>query len=370
MNQTSNKTKVLLSSPFGGKVGGIQRWTSHILKYYDNHRTDVELKQFYPTSKHGVYQNTSLIVRLYLGATKYIPYLRGLKKELSLKKYDVVHFVSSASISLIRDIFSLRIARRRGVKTIIHFHFGRIPELYDKQNWEQKLLHRVINLADKVVVIDESSYDTLSKQGYNNIELLPNPLTPQVADIIRENNHIEKEERKIVFAGHVVRTKGVFELVEACKEIKDIKLKMIGYVTDDIKAEIIEVAGENNESWLEIAGEQTFENTIKEMLSAGVFVLPTYTEGFPNVIIESMACACPIVTTDVGAIPEMLDIINGYKHGVCVEPKNVDALREAILKMLDDREYALECGRNAQKRVNDLYSMPKVWSQLETIWLS
>ena len=143
---------------------------------------------------------------------------------------------------------------------------------------------------------------------------------------------------------------------------------MIGYETDDIKEKIIEEAGEDNESWLEIAGEQSFENTIKEMISAAVFVLPTYTEGFPNVIIESMACGCPIVTTCVGAIPEMLDIENGNNYGICVEPKNVKALKESIQKMLNNREYALECGKNAQRRVNELYSMSKVWSQLEAIW--
>ena len=370
MNQTSNKTKVLLSSPFGGKVGGIQRWTSHILKYYDNHRTDVELKQFYPTSKHGVYQNTSLMARLYLGTTKYIPYLRGLKKELSLKKYDVVHFVSSASISLVRDILALIIANKKGAKTLIHFRFGRIPEIYNKRNWEYKLLDRVIRLADKAVVIDMASYNTLENEGYKNIELLPNPLTPQVEDIINENTDIKREDRKIVFAGHIVRTKGVFELVEACRDIEDISLKMIGYVTEEIKNELFALAGDNHQKWLNIAGEQTFENTIKEMLTAGVFVLPTYTEGFPNVIIESMACACPIVTTDVGAIPEMLDIENGYNNGLCVKPKDVTALKDALLKMLDDRDYAVKCGVNAQQRVNDLYSMSKVWSQLKTIWLS
>ena len=81
-----------------------------------------------------------------------------------------------------------------------------------------------------------------------------------------------------------------------------------------------------------------------------------------------MACACPIVTTRVGAIPEMLDIAQGDNYGLCVEPKNVAQLKTAIEKMLDDRVYALQSGANAQQRVNALYSMPSVWKQLEDIW--
>ena len=105
------------------------------------------------------------------------------------------------------------------------------------------------------------------------------------------------------------------------------------------------------------------------MLSSGVFVLPTYSEGFPNVIIESMACACPIVTTSVGAIPEMLDIENGENYGLCVEPKNVEQLKDAIIRMLDNKDFASHCGINAQKRVNEMYSMTKVWQQMEQIWM-
>src|SRR5690606_37655242 len=149
-----------------------------------------------------------------------------------------------------------------------------------------------------------------------------------------------------------------------------IQLKIIGAITDDTKHELLRLAGENNSQWLEIKGELNYENTIKEMLSAGVFVLPTYTEGFPNVIIESMACGCPIVTTNVGAIPEMLEIVNGFNIGICVQPKNITALKLAIETMLNNREYALQCGLNAQKRVKNLYSMSSIWKELEATWRS
>lgn len=363
----SGKLNVLLSSPYGVNVGGIARWTGHILNFNKKNDTNVVLTQYYPDIR-GAYQDTPILTRLYIGITSYIPYLYGLRMAIKNNQYDVVHFVSSASISLIRDIISLKIARKNEVYTLVHFRFGRIPELFEARNWEQKLLDRVIRLTNKVVVIDKKSFLTLQKEGYDNVELLPNPLATRVLEVIDQYDNILKDDRKIVFAGHVIKTKGVFELIESCKTIANIKLKIIGNVTENMRKELVSLAGKGCENWMEITGELTLEDTIKEMLSAGVFVLPTYTEGFPNVILESMACGCPIVTTNVGAIPEMLDIENGNNYGICVEPKDIFNLKIGIEKMLNDREYALNCGMNAQKRVNELYSIEKVWEQLECLW--
>jgi glycosyltransferase involved in cell wall biosynthesis len=58
-----------------------------------------------------------------------------------------------------------------------------------------------------------------------------------------------------------------------------------------------------------------------------IFVLPTYTEGFPNVILECMASGCPIITTPVGAIPDMLQFGSTQACGACVDVKDVQGLK-------------------------------------------
>ena len=358
--------RILFCSPIK-IVGGISRWTAHILNYYtENASKDIELVQYYSETKSNFSKKKNLLGRIYDGALGYWPMCREIKQILKKQQFDLIHLCTSASLSLLKDIVILKIAKKYGVRSVLHFHFGRIPQIFETQNWEYKLLRRVLGLADRVIVIDQRSYDTLLNAGYRHIENLPNPLTPAVANII-EQNTIEVEARKIVFAGHVVPAKGVFELVRACKQIPNIKVNLLGSVTDEIKTQLEEEAGANHQ-WLNIMGEQPFETTIKEMMSTGAFVLPTYTEGFPNVIIESMACGCPIVTTDVGAIPEMLDIEHGANYGICVKPRQVKELREAIEKMLNDRTYALRCGMNAQNRVRELYSMPQVWNKMVDIW--
>lgn len=367
LNSMARKTKVLLCSPSNIINCGISRWTNHILKHYEKIESHIELDYFYPILK-GVYNDTPFISRIWIGTKSYIPFLVKLNKKLINNDYDVLHFISSASIALLRDLVTLRIAKKRKVNTVIHFRFGRIPEICKTNNWERYLLHNVIKRANRAIVIDEHSYKTLRKEGYKNIELLPNPLSPQISEIVETNSEIEKIDNKILFVGHNVVTKGVNELIDACKTIPNINLKLIGYITSDMKKQLNTRAGAGYEKWFEIAGEQDFETTIKEMLSAGVFALPTYTEGFPNVIIESMACGCPIVTTNVGAIPEMLDIKNGLNYGIVIESRNITQLREALVKMINDRKYALQCGLNAQQRVNKLYAMNVIWGKMEKIW--
>ncbi|WP_285269916.1 glycosyltransferase family 4 protein [Kaistella rhinocerotis] len=364
------KYKVLLCSSMGHKVvGGITRWTGNVMSHYNTNVSEsVELHLF--STETGNTAGMTNLKRWSNGLVKYIGMLRALRHSIAKNEINLVHVVSSGSFSLLKDLAFISVAGRKKVKTVVHFHFGRIPEIFETKHWEYKLLHRIIGKADTAIVIDKKSYDTLMHAGYKNIRLLPNPLTPTVTGLIEKNKHILRKERTLLFAGQTIVTKGVYELINACKTIPDIHLKMIGHVFEEMKTNLLAQAGEGHERWLSIAGEQDFETTIKEMLSCGVFVLPTYTEGFPNVIIESMACGCPIVTTNVGAIPEMLDIDNGDNYGLWVEPKNAEKLRGAILRMLNDKDFAARCGANAQNRVNEKYGMPKILQQIEEIWLN
>lgn len=361
--------KILLASPYGKIPGGIARWTGHIIRYYDQvGKIDCEMDLLPMGRSTFVNTHSSLFFRIKSALKDYSIILKEYNQQLQLKQYDVVHIVSSASISLLKDLYMLRLAKKSKLQAIVHFRFGRIPELKGQNNWEWKLLCRVVKKADKVVVIDSMSYNALVDSGFDNIEFLPNPVSPQVVDIVAKNRDIVKENRTLLFVGHVVKTKGVVELVEACKKIENIKVRVVGTITDDMRNELSALT--EDAEWLELVGEEPYEEVIKEMLRCDLFVLPTYTEGFPNVILESMACGCAIVTTPVGAIPEMLEEENGQRYGLLVEPQKIESLREAIVEMLDNKELKEECRANVQKRVIERYNMDAVWKMLIKIWRS
>lgn len=367
----NNQCRVLYCSPLDLSTGGgIPRCTNHILDYYKIHnKSNIILRVFPMDRSIHVAEDIGRINRILFGVRDYIKIIRSIIDEVNLNTYDMVHITSSASLGLIKDIILLKKLRNKNLQTVVHFHFGRIPELCVKDNWEWKLIKKTISLATKIIVIDNASYQTLIKQGFKNVFLLPNPITPQISSIIEKNKIISRIPRKIVFVGHVYKTKGVFELVEACSSIPNITLNIVGKYEKEIKKQLLNlIGGSKGTDWITFTGNMSFENVVKEMLSCNVFVLPTYTEGFPNVILESMACGCPIVTTNVGAIPEMLDIENGEINGICIEPQQILQLKIAIERMLNNNDFAMSCGKNAQKRVNEMYEISVVWEQMCDIW--
>lgn len=361
--------KVLLVAPYGGVPGGISRWTSHIVDYYKIcGKDDCQLGLVPMGRTMFVNVKMSLFKRLWFAWIDYRKIFADFNRKIDSEDYDVMHLTSSASLSLYKDLYMLMKARKKGIKSVLHFRFGRIPDLARLNNWEWKLLKKAVIKTDKVIVIDQASYDTLAACGFKNIELLPNPLAPQVERVIAANCNLERQPRLILFAGHVVKTKGVFELLEACSSMANIHLRIVGYVTSEMRKTIEDLYG--CPEWLTLCGEKPYEEVIKDMMACDVFVLPTHTEGFPNVILEAMVTGCAIISTPVGAIPQMLEDEGSKKFGLLVEPRNAKELHDAILSLIDNETMKNEMRGNVQKRVRERYNIQAVWNNMVSIWES
>ncbi len=88
------------------------------------------------------------------------------------------------------------------------------------------------------------------------------------------------------------------------------------------------------------------------MESLDVFVMPSFTEGTPNSIVEAMACGKPIIASDVGGIPDMI----GCESGILVPPGDTSALAQAMLCLAKDKDLRRTMGQAARKRYQQLFS--------------
>lgn len=367
--------RVLFCSPYltgeGIVLSGIGVWANNILDYYKTIDSNVEVVPLSFDRKYVVSSESTALQRLFYGVRDYWRPIKSAMDYIEKENVDVLHLCSSAQLSLYKDLYVLKMAKNKGVKTVIHFHFGRIPELMKANNREAKMIKRVCKAADTVIVMDQRSHDALQAEGFTNVHNLPNPLSMGIIEDVKKlEGTITRVENRVIYVGHIIPSKGITELVTACAQVDGIELHLIGTITDEYLKELQSIASaKNNGTWLKYRGKMPHDEVIKEMLAAGVFCLPSYTEGFPNVILESMACACSIIATPVGAIPEMLLFGNTHKMcGLKVDVKKVDYLKLQLDVILHDINLRDRCRKNAICRVNELYAVPVVWNQLQTIW--
>jgi glycosyltransferase involved in cell wall biosynthesis/peptidoglycan/xylan/chitin deacetylase (PgdA/CDA1 family) len=101
------------------------------------------------------------------------------------------------------------------------------------------------------------------------------------------------------------------------------------------------------------------------LADADLFVLPSESEAFPNVILEAMATGLAVVATRVGGIPELVE--EGVT-GRLVEPGNPQQLAASLIEMLDAPDRAIGLGRNGRRRIEQTYSFDRMVEQFESLY--
>jgi len=213
----------------------------------------------------------------------------------------------------------------------------------------------------------------LVTEGISNIASIPNPLSLDIEGQARElmEKPLDRPSGRLIYVGHLIYDKGVYELVTVCSQTSIInELILIGPYEKNVKEDLIKIAKQrsSNTNWLKFTGSLKIDQVLDYMIHSPVLVLPSYTEGFPMVILEAMAMGCAIIATDVGAIPEMLGINTNFPSGICIPPKNIDKLREAIVHLTRDQSKLELFGKRGVNQVLENYTMEKVYIQYLSVW--
>lgn len=361
------KYKTLLFTPLH-QVGGIAVWTRTFLEYIQvNHINDIEYVDASLYVSNDASRN--IFKRIFRGIAQTPRLFLKLKKALKLNRPKIVWRSCSGSWGLYREILYIWLCNRYGANSFIHFHFGRIPELCNNKNWEYKILCYVIKKSCKCIVIDEPSYKALEKVGFSSkISLIPNPCAFDIKKIA-EKSIMHKKKDLYLFVGHVVKTKGVYELVEAFTAIpKDFELYLIGPYEEKERSHLEQIAQQKHlGKWLHIIGSKEKEYVLRAMQVATALILPTYTEGFPNVVLEAMACGCPILASRVAAIPDMINWNKEDACGICFESQSVEEVIVALQQFCSKPQQHYIYALNGKKKVLSSYTLDKIYPLYESV---
>ncbi|CUT01875.1 Glycosyltransferase involved in cell wall bisynthesis [Candidatus Kryptonium thompsonii] len=212
-----------------------------------------------------------------------------------------------------------------------------------------KILYK---LADKVLPVCQfnTTWEKIFGVEDGKIKVIYNGVDPEV---FRPRPKPEKtrEFPTVVAAARVMPLKDIETMIKASaivrEEIPNVKFIVYGALDADPvytkKCQLL-IKELKLENTFILAGHHSKPSEIYN--EGDISVLSSISEGFPYTVIESMACARPVVATDVGGVREALE---GF--GIVVKPRDPKALAEGVVKLLKDHELRETLGRRAREQV-------------------
>ena len=248
----------------------------------------------------------------------------------------IIHLHTSIGWTLLKDlIIANYVKRRHKVNLVLSIHFAELSKILAHNSIVRRFQIRSLKTSfERIIFLSEKTRDEFVRCGIEKkkTEVLytfhsyhsNNTFTPQRSNI-----------KTLLFMGTIDKRKGIIDLLKALRQINNyaFHLHICGQINDDtIKDEFLGLLEELNEKVTfhgyvnGLEKEELFEN-------ADIFVLPSYGEGMPIVIMEAMAKGCAIISTEVGAIGEIVK----KENGILIQPGDIDALKEALKYFMDDK---------------------------------
>ncbi|MBN1365154.1 MAG: glycosyltransferase [Syntrophaceae bacterium] len=266
----------------------------------------------------------------------------------TIRKVDFVYLFYPGHVCSALALMSLFLGKRFG------FY------IRGEQGFMSKISKYLYRKATVIFTVSPKFTDIVKQAGANAVTIRP-LIEFAEEDIIRNREYSSKGKYRILFVGRIESNKGIFELVEAVrllkeKEIINFEVHMVG-------------DGVDMQSLKEIIEKHTlsdffvFHGTVTERTAladhyknADIFVLPTHREGFPRVLYEAMIFGVPIMTTFVGGISGIMkDGVNCYR----LEPKDAAGLSSKLMNFLSDYEKKSVIARNATQTIVEYLSDKK-----------
>lgn len=221
----------------------------------------------------------------------------------------------------------------------------------------------VLRFSDKVLPHTNYEKKMLMKVGARrgNMELLPNTVDTK---LFRPH---KKKENIVLFASHLLPTKGPHIALNIAKEIlaerKDVRFIFVG--SGHMEEELRKKAAKIDKRRILFKKNLSVRELIETYSKAKAVVLPSYYEAFGKVLAESMSCETPVVSTRVGGVPEVVG-----DAGYLTNYGEWDLFRQHVETLLDDDNLRKRLGKKGRKRMQKNFDIDVIVSKLRNIYKS
>jgi len=271
--------------------------------------------------------------------------------------FNLIYLATEGTLSLAMS----RIARQMHVPYIVGAIGGHVNMSYQQRGSRKFKIEREIFVNSDLVVCVSADMEhkvRLMTGGlahtmtfYAGVDVSRWTKDRNLREKYRKKLSCNSKDRVIVFVGHIIQAKGIYELLEVFGKLyecdKSLYLLLVGNPTNRRRL-MAAIRDLGIIPAVTLTGGVSPQQVTGWMNAADVFVFPSWSEGLPNAVMEACACELPVIASNVGGIPE---IIEDEVSGLLIKPKDKTDLVKKILRLLASPEEALVFGKKAREKV-------------------
>ncbi len=225
---------------------------------------------------------------------------------------------------------------------------------------------------DLYITVSENDRQSLLRSNIPNekIELIYNAVNANSQNLpnntdLRRQYSIPQNSIICIAVGRLVAIKGFDILIQTAhllgKQLKNVHFLIVG--DGQCKAELadqVNALGVNKS--VTFAGYQDHETVLSFVKSSDIFIMPSRYEGTPIALLEAASLGIPVIASNVGGIPEL---VQDQVHALLIPPDDPQSLAQAVKRIINDKKLAETLSANAVERIKEKFNIDR---QLELTW--
>jgi glycosyltransferase involved in cell wall biosynthesis len=216
----------------------------------------------------------------------------------------------------------------------------------------------VLRSAQTIIVKERESANRVASYvvDRNKVVILPNGVDKSRFRLnrlkCREQIGLKDNEKAILYVGRLEPVKNVESLLIAFAKIReqfqDVRLLLVGTGTE--MSRLVRIAAQTQiDRFTSFVGRVSLRDVPRYMVAADILVLPSISEGSPNVVLEALAAGVPVLASNVGGVP---DLVRHRREGLLFEPGDVSQMVDSLTIMLQDSQLMRKMSKEGKKRAD------------------
>ncbi len=280
-------------------------------------------------------------------------------------RVELVHIHVASYGSFYRKSIIVSLCKILHIKVVLHCHGACFEKFYNSlKDRKKEYIKKTFSKAEKVIVLSESwkeFFKTFVDEGkiivlYNSVNV-PEKINREKLNDIPTG----------LFLGRIGERKGSYDLVNVVKKLKEngvnIKILMAGDGEVEKLKELVKK--EKLTKNILVLGWIDKKQKEEYLKSVDFYILPSYDEGLPMSVLEAMSYSLPVITTDVGGIPE---IIQNEKNGIMTKPGDIEKIEKAIKRIIEEKDFRKKLSENAYETIYNKFNLEKYEKCLDKLY--